>query len=52
MIHGRSREGREWELDIDSVISELAESENPYNPPYKKWAREIAKAIGIELRAK
>ena len=28
---------------------ELAESEDPYDPPYMKWAREIAKAIGIEL---
>ncbi|MEC7704121.1 MAG: hypothetical protein VX906_02650, partial [Candidatus Thermoplasmatota archaeon] len=50
MIHGRSSEGVEWELDIDSVISELAEAENPYNPPYQKKAREIAEAIGIEFR--
>ncbi len=50
MIHGRSREGAEWELDIDSVVSELAEPENPYNPPYLKKAREIAEAIGIEFR--
>ena len=50
MIHGRSSEGVEWELDIDSVVSEMAESENPYNPPYQKKAREIAEAIGIEFR--
>ena len=50
MIHGRSSEGAEWELDIDSVVSELAEPENPYNPPYQKKAREIAEAIGIEFR--
>ena len=50
MIHGRSSEGAEWELDIDSVVSELAEPENPYNPPYLKKAREIAEAIGIEFR--
>ena len=50
MIHGRSREGVEWELDIDSVVSELAESENRHNPPREKKAREIAEAIGIEFR--
>ena len=50
MIHGRSREGAEWELDIDALVSELAEPENPYNPPYLKKAREIAEAIGIEFR--
>ncbi len=50
MIHGRSREGVEWELDIDSVVSELAESENRGNPPREKKAREIAEAIGIEFR--
>jgi hypothetical protein len=32
------------------VVSELAEAENPYNPPYQKKAREIAEAIGIEFR--
>ena len=50
MIHGRSREGVDWELDIDSVVSELAEAENPYNPPYQKKARDIAESIGIEFR--
>ena len=50
MIHGRSREGVEWELDIDSVVSELAESENRGIPPREKKAREIAEAIGIEFR--
>ena len=50
MIHGRSSEGVEWELDICGVVSELAEPENPYNPPYEKKAREIAEAIGIEFR--
>ena len=50
MIHGRSSEGVEWELDIEVVVSELAEPENPYNPPYQKKAREIAEAIGIEFR--
>ena len=50
MIHGRSREGVEWELDIDSVVSEMAESENRHNPPREKKAREIAEAIGIEFR--
>ena len=50
MIHGRSSEGVEWELDIDSVVSELAESENRGNPPREKKAREIAEAIGIEFR--
>ena len=38
MIHGRSSEGVEWELDIDSVVSELAESENRGNPPREKKA--------------
>ena len=52
IIHGRSSEGVEWELDMSGTVTELAESEDPYNPPYKKWAREIAKAIGIELRSK
>ena len=41
---------RGWELDICGVVSELAEPENPYNPPYEKKAREIAEAIGIEFR--
>ena len=50
MVHGRSSEGVEWELDICGVVSELAEPENPYNPPYEKKAREIAEAIGIEFR--
>ena len=50
MIHGRSSEGVEWELDIESLVTELAEPENPYNPPYQKKAREIAEAIGIEFR--
>ena len=50
MIHGRSSEGVEWELDIDSVVSEMAESENRSNPPREKKAREIAEAIGIEFR--
>ena len=50
MIHGRSSEGAEWELNIEVLVSELAESENPYNPPYQKKAREIAEAIGIEFR--
>jgi len=50
MIHGRSSEGVEWELDIDTVIRELGESESRSNPPYQKKAREIAKAIGIEFR--
>ena len=50
MIHGRSSEGVEWELDIDSVVSEMAESENRHNPPREKKAREIAEAIGIEFR--
>ena len=50
MIHGRSSEGVEWELDIDSVVSELAESENRHNPPREKKAREIAEAMGIEFR--
>ena len=50
MIHGRSSEGVEWELDIEVVVTELAEPENPYNPPYQKKAREIAEAIGIEFR--
>ena len=50
MIHGRSSEGVEWELDIDSVVSELAEAENPYNPPRQKKARDIAESIGIEFR--
>ena len=50
MIHGRSSEGVEWELDIDSVVSEMAESENRGNPPREKKAREIAEAIGIEFR--
>ncbi|MCH2641176.1 MAG: hypothetical protein MKZ55_01715 [Candidatus Thalassarchaeum sp.] len=52
MIHGRSSEGVEWELDIDSVVSEMAESENRHNPPREKKAREIAEAIGIEFRTK
>ena len=50
MVHGRSSEGVEWELDICGVVSELAEPENPYNPPYEKKAREIAEAIGTEFR--
>ena len=50
MIHGRSSEGVEWELDIEALVTELAEPENPYNPPYQKKAREIAEAIGIEFR--
>ena len=50
MIHGRSSEGVEWELNIEVLVSELAEPENPYNPPYQKKAREIAEAIGIEFR--
>ena len=50
MVHGRSSEGVEWELDICGVVSEWAEAENPYNPPYQKKAREIAEAIGIEFR--
>ena len=50
MIHGRSSEGAEWELNIEVLVCELAESENPYNPPYQKKAREIAEAIGIEFR--
>ena len=50
MIHGRSSEGVEWELDIDSVVSEMAEAENRRNPPREKKAREIAEAIGIEFR--
>lgn len=50
MIHGRSSEGVEWELDIDSVVSEMAEAENRHNPPREKKAREIAEAIGIEFR--
>jgi len=50
MVHGRSSEGVEWELDICGVVRELAEPENPYNPPYEKKAREIAEAIGIEFR--
>ena len=50
MIHGRSSEGVEWELDIDSVVSEMAESENRGKPPREKKAREIAEAIGIEFR--
>ena len=50
MIHGRSREGVEWELDIEVLVTELAEPENRYNPPYQKKAREIAEAIGIEFR--
>jgi hypothetical protein len=50
MIHGRSSEGVEWELDIDTVIRELGESESRSNPPYQKKAREIAEAIGIEFR--
>ncbi len=50
MVYGRSSEGVEWELDIEAVVSELAEPENPYNPPYQKKAREIAEAIGIEFR--
>ena len=36
MIHGRSSEGVEWELDIDSVVSEMAESENRGTPPREK----------------
>ena len=50
MIHGRSSEGAEWELNIEVLVCDLAESENPYNPPYEKKAREIAEAIGIEFR--
>ena len=50
MIHGRSSEGVEWELNIEVLVCELAEPENPYNPPYQKKAREIAEAIGIEFR--
>ena len=50
MIHGRSSEGVEWELDIDSVVSEMADSENRHPPPREKKAREIAEAIGIEFR--
>ena len=50
MIHGRSSEGVEWELDIDSVVSELAEAENRHNPLYQKKARDIAESIGIEFR--
>ena len=50
IIHGRSSGGAVWELDIDVLVSELAESENPYNPPYQKKAIEIAEAIGIEFR--
>ena len=50
MIRGRSSEGMEWVLDIETLVTELAESENPYNPPYQKKAREIAEAIGIEFR--
>ena len=50
MIHGRSSEGEEWKLDIEVLVSELAEPENRYNPPYQKKAREIAEAIGIEFR--
>ena len=50
MIHGRSSEGAEWELNIEVLVSELAEPENRSNPPYQKKAREIAEAIGIEFR--
>lgn len=50
MIHGRTSEGAEWELNIEVVVDELAEPENRYNPPYEKKAREIAEAIGIEFR--
>mgnify|MGYP005747269759 CR=1 FL=1 len=50
MVHGRSSEGAEWELDICGVVRGLGESENAYNPPYQKKAREIAEAIGIEFR--
>ena len=50
MVHGRSSEGVEWELDICGVVRGLGESENAYNPPYQKKAREIAEAIGIEFR--
>ena len=41
MIHGRSSEGVKWELDIDSVVSEMAESENRgRSPPRKKGERD------------
>ena len=50
IIYGRSSEGVEWELDMSGVVTELADAENPFNPPYQKWAREIAKAVGIDLR--
>ena len=50
VIYGRSSEGVEWELDMSGVVTELADAENPSNPPYQKWAREIAKAVGIDFR--
>ncbi len=50
IVHGRSSEGVEWELDIETLVTELGESENAYNPPFQKKARDIAEAIGIEFR--
>ena len=50
IIYGRSSEGVEWELDMSGVVTELGDAENPSNPPYQKWAREIAKAVGIDFR--
>ena len=50
IIYGRSSDGVEWELDMSGVVTELGDAENPSNPPYKKWAREIAKAVGIDFR--
>lgn len=50
IIYGRSSDGVEWELDMSGVVTELGDAENPYNPPYQKWAREIAKAVGIDFR--
>ena len=50
IIYGRSSEGVEWEIDMSGVVTELADAENPFNPPYQKWAREIAKAVGIDFR--
>ena len=50
IIYGRSSEGVEWELDMSGVVTELGDAENPFDPPYQKWAREIAKAVGIDFR--
>ena len=45
MIHGRRARGEE--LNIDSVVSEMAESENRGKPPREKKAREIAGALAL-----